>query len=198
MGEQELGGERSRLKEPERGRRATERRRGTGRRPGRAGQMLEPEPMMTAAFEAVGDEHAAALEAGAPLSGRQASLWADAWRDLRRNPLFVVSALVILVLTVMAVRPSLFTGVDPQSCHLSNSLQRPSAEHWFGFDLQGCDYYARTIYGARVSLTIGVSVTAFAALIAIVFGSLAGYYGNRIDTFVARLTDIWFAIPTIL
>lgn len=185
MGEHELGGERSRLKEPESGRRATERR-------------LEPEPMLTAAFEAVGDEQSAALEAGAPLSGRQAGLWADAWRDLRRNPLFVVSALVILVLTVMAIRPSLFTAADPQSCHLSNSLQRPSAEHWFGFDLQGCDYYARTIYGARVSLTIGVIVTAFAALIAVVFGSLAGYYGNRIDALVARLSDIWFAIPTIL
>ncbi len=184
--------ERSRLRspetatgEPENGRPPTERR-------------LEAEPATTAAFEAAGDEQATAFEAGTPLSGRQASLWGDAWRDLRRNPLFVVSALAILVLTVMAIRPSLFTGVDPQSCHLSNSLKRPSADHWFGFDLQGCDYYARTIYGARVSMTIGVSVTAFAALIAILFGSLAGYYGNTIDTIVARVSDIWFAIPTIL
>ncbi|MFN2555711.1 MAG: ABC transporter permease [Nitriliruptorales bacterium] len=158
----------------------------------------QPEPDTTPAFEAAGDEQAAALEGGAPLSGRQAGLWADAWRDLRRNPFFVVSAVIILVLTVIAIRPSLFTGVDPQSCQLSNSLQRPSAVHWFGFDLQGCDYYARTIYGARVSMTIGVAVTSFAALIAIVFGSLAGYYGGAVDTLVARVSDIWFALPTIL
>ncbi len=185
MADHELGGERFRLKEPQRGRRPTERG-------------PEPEPSTTPAFEAAGDEQAAAFEGGTPLSGRQAGLWADAWRDLRRNPLFVVSAVIILVLTIMAIRPSLFTGIDPQSCSLSNSLKRPSAEHWFGYDLQGCDYYARTIYGARVSMTIGVAVTAFAAVIAIIFGSVAGYYGRTIDSLVARISDVWFAIPTIL
>jgi len=64
--------------------------------------------------------------------------------------------------------------------------------------VQGCDYYARTIWGARVSITIGVLVTAASTLIAVVLGSIAGYYGGIVDTLIARLTDIWFAIPTIL
>ncbi len=127
-----------------------------------------------------------------------ASLWSDAWKELRRNAIFVVSAVIILILTAMAIFPGLFTSADPRACNLSNSLGTPSSEHWFGFDLQGCDYYARTIYGARISMSIGVVVTFFAAALAIILGSLAGYYGGVVDSIIARITDIWFAIPTIL
>lgn len=130
--------------------------------------------------------------------GSAASLWSDAWKELRRNPVFLISLGIIIVIGVMAIAPTLFTNADPRECFLSNSLVRPNAEHWFGFDLQGCDYYARTIYGARISVSIGLTVTAFAAMLAIIMGSLAGYYGGAIDAVIARMTDIWFAIPTIL
>lgn len=130
--------------------------------------------------------------------GKPASLWSDAWKELRKNPMFIISALLILVFIVMAIAPSLFTNADPRACNLRNSLELPSAEHWFGFDLQGCDYVARTVYGAQVSISIGIIVTIFAVLIALVLGSLAGYYGGFLDTIIARMTDIWFAIPTIL
>ncbi len=131
-------------------------------------------------------------------AGDQASLWGDAWRELRTNPLFVIPALVIVVLIVMAIAPQLFTSVNPRQCSLSNSLGRPSSEHWFGFDLQGCDYYARVIYGARASVLIGTIVVAAASLIAIILGSIAGYYGGLLDALIARVADVWFAIPTIL
>ncbi len=137
-------------------------------------------------------------EAEVEVVSRPASLWSDAWRELRRNPLFVISAILILVMVVMAIFPQLFTSADPRSCNLVHSLERPSAEHIFGYDLQGCDYYARTVYGARVSISIGLLVTVFAVLIAVVLGSLAGYYGAFLDTIIARITDVWFAIPTIL
>lgn len=130
--------------------------------------------------------------------GRPASLWTDAWRELRTSPMFVISALLILVFVVMAIAPGLFTDADPRSCSLSNSLLRPSRDHWFGYDLQGCDYYARTIYGARPSITIGILVTLATVLVAVVLGSIAGYFGGILDTIIARITDIWFAIPTIL
>ncbi len=133
-----------------------------------------------------------------PTSERAGSLWADAWRQLRRKPLFLISAGLIVLMVVIAIWPGLFTSVDPRDCRLENSLLRPSAEHWFGTDLQGCDYYALTIHGARVSISIGILVTIFATLIAIVFGSIAGYYGGVIDSIIARITDIWFAIPVIL
>ena len=130
--------------------------------------------------------------------GQGASLWGDAWKELRRNPIFVISAVVIAVFILMAAFPQLFTSKDPNACNLSNSLGRPSGQNWFGFDLQGCDYYARTIYGARVSVSIGIVVVLAAILIAVTFGSLAGYYGSWFDALIARITDVWFAIPTIL
>jgi len=137
------------------------------------------------------------------LPGREASLWSDAWRQLRRNPLFVVSALIIIVFAVMAAYPQVFTSfypgtADPRSCSLSNTVGRPSASAWFGYDVQGCDYYANVIYGARVSMIIGLATAVFSGMIAIVLGSLAGYYGGMLDTIISRITDIFFAIPTIL
>ncbi len=132
------------------------------------------------------------------LAGRRASLWADAWRELRHNPFFLVSALLILVFVAMAAFPGLFTNGDPRDCDLSRSLLPPSREHWFGFDLQGCDYYTRVIYGARASIVIGLSVTVTAALVALLLGSLAGYYGGISDTLISRFTDIAFGLPFIL
>ena len=137
--------------------------------------------------------------------GRAASLWADAWRELRHNPFFLVSASVVLLLVVIALFPSFFDGLfdpeaDPTDCVLTGGryVARPSADHPFGYDLQGCDYYAKVIHGTRVSLIIGVIVTTFAVIIALVFGSISGFYGGFIDTLIARITDIWFAIPFIL
>ncbi len=132
------------------------------------------------------------------VSGRKASLWSDAWRQCRRRPLFWVCSTIILVLVVAAIFPSLFTSSDPRACSLTRSLRRPSSEHWFGTDLQGCDYYARVVYGTRVSISVGVLVTFGAAIIAIIGGSIAGFYGGIIDTIIARITDVWFSIPTIL
>jgi ABC-type dipeptide/oligopeptide/nickel transport system permease subunit len=139
---------------------------------------------------------AARLDAGAP--AREAGLWSDAWRQLRRNPLFLVPAVVIALFTVMAVFPGLFTRTDPRACDLSRSLLRPRAGHWFGYDLQGCDYYAKVIHGARVSMTIGIATVAGTALVAVVLGTLAGFYGGIVDTLIARVTDVWFALPTFL
>ena len=98
---------------------------------------------------------------------REASLWSDAWVQCKRRPLFWVCITIIGILVVAAVFPGLFTGKDPRACSLRDSLLRPSGEHWFGTDLQGCDYYARIVYGARVSISIGVLVTGVAAIIAV-------------------------------
>jgi len=142
---------------------------------------------------------AGAAEPQAPAgSGPQASLWSDAFHELRRNPLFLISGAVIVLLVVMAAVPGIFTNADPRACSLSNSLLRPSADHWFGYDLLGCDYYSRVVYGARVSITIGLVVAVSSVIIAVVLGSLAGYYGGIIDTLIARFTDIVFGLPFIL
>lgn len=141
-----------------------------------------------------------ATEAAAltPTKDAEASLWVDAWRSLRRNPWFVFSAILLLVLLAMAIFPQLFTNTDPRECLLGRSRQTPSAEHWFGTDVQGCDYYTRVIHGARNSIAIGFLVSAGVLAIAIVLGLLAGYFRFWVDAVVSRFTDMIFAIPYIL
>jgi ABC-type dipeptide/oligopeptide/nickel transport system permease subunit len=141
---------------------------------------------------------ATAVEGGA--STYQASLWGDAWRQLRKNPLFLIAATLLLVFIAMAIAPGLFTSIDPAGkfCDLGNSVDRPSRGHWFGYDIQGCDYYTRVVYGTRVSLTIGLLVVGVDVAIAIVFGSIAGFFGRFWDGTLSRIADIWFALPTTL
>ncbi|MGO1948042.1 MAG: ABC transporter permease [Mycobacteriaceae bacterium] len=127
-----------------------------------------------------------------------ASLWVDAWRMLRRNPWFVISGVLLLVMIVMAVFPRVFTSTNPRHCPLSNSRQNPSSEHWFGTDIQGCDYFARVVYGAGDSMTVGVIVSLSVMVIGVVFGLLAAYYGGWVDALIMRLTDLVFAIPYML
>jgi oligopeptide transport system permease protein len=74
----------------------------------------------------------------------------------------------------------------------------PSAAHWFGTDLQGHDIYARTVYGARASITVGVGATLVVFLVGGALGALAGFYGGWIDTVVSRIADVFFGIPLLL
>ncbi len=126
------------------------------------------------------------------------SLGSDAWRDLRRNPMFIVSALLIVFLVIVAVFPGLFTGTDPKFCELSHSNESRGPGHPFGFDRQGCDIYSRTIYGARASVAVGILVTTGVVLIGGVLGALAGFYGGILDSWLSRVTDVFFAIPLLL
>ncbi|MGZ8566044.1 MAG: ABC transporter permease [Actinomycetota bacterium] len=144
------------------------------------------------------EERSAVVAVEGGVSEYQASLWGDAWRQLRRNPLFIISAVLLIVFTAMALFPGLFTSQDPKDCFLTNSVGRPSRGHWFGFDVQGCDYYTRVIYGTRVSLTIGLLVVGVDVVLAMILGSIAGFYGGVIDAILGRLADIWFALPTTL
>ena len=131
-------------------------------------------------------------------SAAPASLWAEAWRSVRRRPLFWVSAAMIVLVVLVALVPTLFTSLDPRFCELKNSLGEPSAGHPFGFDRQGCDIYARTIHGASASVATGTLTTIMVVLIGSVVGSIAGFFGGWFDSLLSRVTDIFFAIPFIL
>ncbi|MEU5102353.1 ABC transporter permease [Streptomyces sp. NPDC021354] len=126
------------------------------------------------------------------------SLWSDAWRDLRRNPVFVVSALVIVFLVLIAIWPQLITDGNPYRGDLSKAQDGPAPGHPFGYDLQGRDVYTRTVYGARASITVGICATAGAALLGSVLGGLAGYYGGWWDALLSRIADVFFGIPILL
>lgn len=129
------------------------------------------------------------------------SLWADAWKNLRKQPIFIISAILILAVLVVAVFPQWFTQIvptDQSTCSLNDSGEGPRSGHALGFTLQGCDVYARMIYGTRASLMVGIFTTIGVLIIGGIMGALAGYYGGWLDAILARLGDIFFALPLIL
>ncbi|AXI79275.1 ABC transporter permease [Peterkaempfera bronchialis] len=145
------------------------------------------------------DGHPDWARAGGPgPAGKPRSLWQDAWQDLRRNPVFLLSALLILFLVVISLWPGTIATRSPLQCDLGRSLDGPASGHWFGFDSQGCDVYTRVVYGARASVTVGVCATAGAAVAGTVLGGLAGFFGGWWDGLLSRITDIFFGIPILL
>lgn len=126
------------------------------------------------------------------------SMWADAWRSLRKNPLFIISGILIIFIVVVALFPGLFTKQDPNYCTLDNSLGDPTAQHPFGFDFQGCDVYTRVVYGTRTSLMVGLASTILVVIIGTLIGSVAGFFGGWVDAVLSRLNDIFLALPILL
>lgn len=124
--------------------------------------------------------------------------WGETWRKLHRRPKFVIAAVLILLILAIAFFPALFTHADPGYADPSQSLRSPSAAHWFGTDLQGHDIYARTVYGARASVTVGLGATLLVFVVGGALGALAGFYGGWIDAVVSRLTDVFFGLPLLL
>lgn len=136
---------------------------------------------------------------GQPEKGEKArSLGSDAWNELRRRPMFWISALLIVFFVLMAAFPQLFTATDPYTADLSKARQPPSPEAWFGRDGQGYDVYARTIYGARASIMVGVFATLFVALLGSIVGIFAGYVSGWLDALLSRVAEVFLGIPLLL
>ncbi|MET8624401.1 ABC transporter permease [Kitasatospora sp. NPDC004669] len=132
------------------------------------------------------------------------SLWADAWRDLRRRPIFLLSVALIVLLVLVAIFPWAFTDANPRKADLVHDyLKRPDwtdffGAGWFGYDAQGRSIYARVVYGARASITVGIFVTAAVTVLGGLTGMIAGYFGGGVDAVISRIIDIFFGIPLLL
>ncbi|MHA4775341.1 ABC transporter permease [Streptomyces sp. MSC1_001] len=132
------------------------------------------------------------------------SLWGDAWSDLRRNPYFIVSSVLIFFLLLIAAFPGLFTSASPTTGDLVRhyvgkpELGNIGSEGWLGYDIQGRSVYARLIYGTRASIIVGICVTAIVTVVGGITGMIAGYFGGWIDALMSRITDIFFGIPFLL
>ncbi|MER8039510.1 ABC transporter permease [Streptomyces hydrogenans] len=132
------------------------------------------------------------------------SLWGDAWRDLRRNPYFIVSSVLIFFLLLIAAFPGMFTSASPTAGDLVKhyigkpELSKIGSEGWLGYDIQGRSVYARLIYGTRASIIVGICVTAIVTVLGGIVGMIAGYFGGWIDALLSRITDIFFGIPFLL
>ncbi|KWV31645.1 MULTISPECIES: ABC transporter permease [Micromonospora] len=143
----------------------------------------------------------APADAGLPESARKEKprgLLGDAWRDLRRKPLFWISAFFILLFIAMAAVPSLFSSGDAVNGTLDNSLGKPSSTAWFGYDVQGRDVYARVIYGARASVVVALLSVAGTLLFGGLMGVVSGYRGGWVDALLSRIADVFFGLPFVL
>ncbi|NMO57019.1 ABC transporter permease [Actinoplanes sp. TBRC 11911] len=131
-------------------------------------------------------------------SAKPRSLAGDAWRDLRRSKVFWIAAVLVAVILLMAVWPTLFTSADPANCQLANRHHPAGGGALFGYDFQGCNVYARTIYGARDSIFVAVVATLIAGVIGLTVGLVAGFYGRWADAVLSRFIDIVLGVPFLL
>jgi ABC-type dipeptide/oligopeptide/nickel transport system permease subunit len=126
------------------------------------------------------------------------SLAADAWYDLRRNPIFWIAGVLALGVLAIALFPGMFTSADPKACTLLMRFHGPAEHAPFGYDVQGCNVFARTMYGARSSVEVGVFATLMTGVIAFLLGMASGFYGRWVDTLLSRSLDIIASIPLLL
>ncbi|WP_125154067.1 nickel transporter permease [Clostridium rectalis] len=115
-----------------------------------------------------------------------------------RNKAALIGLIIIILLILIAILGKLFMPYNPYVGDLSQSLQGPSYNHILGTDEQGRDILSRIIDGTKISLRVGVTSVAIALSIGTVVGSIAGYYGGKIDTILMRIMDIVLAFPSLL
>ncbi|MBM2619259.1 ABC transporter permease [Actinoplanes sp. LDG1-06] len=137
-------------------------------------------------------------EAPATDAGKPRGLAGDAWLDLRSRKVFWIAAALVVVVLLMAAWPSLFTSADPGDCLLARKNAGASGGAIFGYDFQGCDVYAKTVYGARDSVVVAIAATLIAGVIGLFVGLAAGYAGGWIDALLSRFIDVMLGVPFLL
>ena len=147
------------------------------------------------------------MQQAAAVKGR--SLWIDARRRLFRNKAAVASMIILGIITLMAIfapflSPYAFDETDfslvqcaPAWWPGESALCHSSGAHWFGMDNVGRDLFIRMLYGARVSLAVGLVATCVSLLIGVLYGATAGYLGHRVDNVMMRFVDILYSLPFI-
>jgi ABC-type dipeptide/oligopeptide/nickel transport system permease subunit len=120
------------------------------------------------------------------------------WPRLRGDSRAVIGIAVVVVIALAALLAPALADHDPTRIDLGARLQSPSTAHWLGTDVQGRDVWARLVYGARVSLAVGVLSQSIALVLGVTLGLIAGYYGRWVDELVMRLADVTLAFPTLL
>lgn len=126
------------------------------------------------------------------------SYWRESFRRLLENRMAAIGLIFILILTFMAIVGPMLNEHTYRSQSIIQSNQPPSSEYWFGTDELGRDMFTRTWYGARVSLFVGIAAATIEFVIGVVYGSVSGYKGGRIDEVLMRIVDVLYGLPYIL
>lgn len=124
--------------------------------------------------------------------------WQDVWRRLNKNKLSILGLIIISFVIIAAIAGPFFTAYSYSDQNLQMANQPPSAVHWFGTDNLGRDLLTRVLYGARISLSIGVVASLSTMIIGVLYGGIAGLSGGRVDTIMMRIIDIVWSIPFLL
>ncbi len=142
---------------------------------------------------AIAGEGIRAVDAGAPV--RQTSLWRDAWYRYRANKAALVAGVLFLVLVVYVIFVPIFSPYDPYAVNFSEAYLPPSLAHPFGTDQYGRDLFTRAALGGRVSIGIGFAATIAIMGIGIVYGSISGFIGGKLDNGMMRFLDALYGLP---
>ncbi len=140
------------------------------------------------------DHQAELNRAGANIN----SSWTRFTYYVRRYPLGAAGALIVIAFLVIAIFAPLFTSFDPTSTNARTSLAKPGGEHMLGADFMGRDMWARIVYGARISLIVGIGSTVLGCFFGVIIGLLSGYYGGWLDLITQRFIDIMQALPLLV
>lgn len=133
------------------------------------------------------------------ITGNSGSFFAEAWKNLKSNPMFYVSSALVVIFILVGIFPSVFSDIDPDYCDITKPRLPIGADgHILGTTLQGCDIYSRLVFGASSSLQVGVLVTLIGTLFGIIWGTISGYCGGIIDSIMSRILEVFMSIPGIL
>jgi peptide/nickel transport system permease protein len=122
----------------------------------------------------------------------------SSWRLLLANPVTVASAIVLAVIAVVAVTAQWIAPFGINDIDVPNALRPPSGEHWFGTDELGRDVFSRVLVAIQASMRVAVVSVAFAVVVGVTIGIVAGYRGGWLDTVFMRIVDVMFAFPVLL
>ena len=126
------------------------------------------------------------------------SLWADAWKRLKKNRMALFGLAVLTLFVVIALLTPAIAPYGYETQDLDLGATPPSAAHWLGTDIFGRDLMTQIMYGGRISLAVGFVATAVALLIGVTWGAIAGYAGGKVDAAMMRLVDILYALPFMI
>ncbi len=132
------------------------------------------------------------------LPRHEASYWRDAVRRLRRNKLAVLGAVLVAVIMVLAAGADILAPYPYAKTSFSHAYESPNPRYPLGTDPLGRDLLSRMIYGARISMIVGVGSQVLVVLIGVPIGALAGYHGGKLDLYLMRAVDVMYAFPTLL
>ena len=128
----------------------------------------------------------------------KATSWGTFYKKLSKNKAALAGGAIVAIFILLALLAPAIAPYEPEKMHIKDKLQGPSADYWLGTDDKGRDILSRLLFGARISLTVGIVSTIIGAAIGITLGIVSGFYGGWVDSLIMRICDVLLAFPGIL